>query len=580
MGGFNLLPNGLSKQIKDFALKLYNGKRIKITDRENIDNKQIINGKSVDFFNIVNYPAVIINKDKGVLDSISCNCKNKNVAGFCVHSAALAMLVSDSISDEIHVAAPKKESLNTDTDPEISKTDDSIMNSDTDNKEIIPDVSETEDNRDVNDADMIDVTDNNEESVSPDTDDTCVVLDDGDCIEEDTETPETDENLNIRSMNIVFGKKDNDEDFIWCPNDTEQVLNVNTGIIGTMGTGKTQFTKSLVTQLQRETGSNYNGSPLNILIFDYKGDYNESKPDFLNAVNATVLKPYMLPFNPLSIYKRKQKMPVLPAHTANAFVDTVVKMCKLGPKQRETLLSCILETYKKYGIDKDDESTWDRVAPTFEQVYEIFIREYDSKDSLSSIMNKIHNFCIFEKDPLKAKAFAKVLKGVVVIDISGYEKDMQDLIVAITLDQFYMQMYAIGSSKTNGRYRQLTNMILVDEADSIMSKNFVTLKNILKEGREFGVGVILSTQFLSHFGTGSEAYSNYISTWVVHNVSDLSEREVESIMGTDTKIENKGELYTRIRSLVKHQSIVKVMNMQPVQIEDYAFWQLLSNICE
>ena len=36
-----------------------------------------------------------------------------------------------------------------------------------------------------------------------------------------------------------------------------------------------------------------------------------------------------------------------------------------------------------------------------------------------------------------------------------------------------------------------------------LSKDFETLKKILKEGREFGVGTILSTQLLSHFSTVS-----------------------------------------------------------------------------
>ena len=36
------------------------------------------------------------------------------------------------------------------------------------------------------------------------------------------------------------------------------------------------------------------GTPLGILIFDYKGDYNESKWDFRQATQAKVLKPYHL----------------------------------------------------------------------------------------------------------------------------------------------------------------------------------------------------------------------------------------------------------------------------------------------
>lgn len=75
-----------------------------------------------------------------------------------------------------------------------------------------------------------------------------------------------------RYMEILFGTDTtNGRALIWRPNDTEQAFHTNTGIIGTMGTGKTQFTKSVITQLYRDQAHNFGSSPLGILIFDYKG---------------------------------------------------------------------------------------------------------------------------------------------------------------------------------------------------------------------------------------------------------------------------------------------------------------------
>lgn len=105
-------------------------------------------------------------------------------------------------------------------------------------------------------------------------------------------------------MQIQFGTNTvTGQPLYWLPNDTNQVFHTNTGIIGTMGTGKTQFTKSLITQLYRDQDHNVGDEPLGILIFDYKGDYNESKEDFVKATNAKILKPYHLPFNPLALTK-------------------------------------------------------------------------------------------------------------------------------------------------------------------------------------------------------------------------------------------------------------------------------------
>ena len=379
-------------------------------------------------------------------------------------------------------------------------------------------------------------------------------------------------------MEILFGTDTTTgKQLLWMPNDTEQVFHTNTGIIGTMGTGKTQFTKSLIKQLYDNQGKNLDGKELGILIFDYKGDYNESKEDFVNATNAKILKPYQLPFNPLALTKSAVNKPLLPLHTANAFKDTISKVYGLGPKQEEALLECMLSAYSMCGIDPYNSATWNNEEPTFDQVYQVYSNDEDIKkgDSLAAAMNKLQRFKIFESTPSKTKSLFEELKGVVVIDLSGYDPDIQSLVIAITLDLFYAQMHAAGASKFEGQYRQLTKFILVDEADNFMSQGFESLKKILKEGREFGVGTILSTQFLKHFGTDEDDYSKYILSWVVHNVADLKPGDVDFVFKTEAKSQQSLRLFNDIKSLKKHHSIVKIGNNNPVYIKDKAFWELM-----
>ncbi len=381
----------------------------------------------------------------------------------------------------------------------------------------------------------------------------------------------------LPGMKILFGTDEqNGANIIWTPNDTTQLFHTNTGIIGTMGTGKTQFTKSLIAQLYRNQTDNIDGKELGILIFDYKGDYNESKQDFVDATKATIYKPYHLPFNPLALTKSSVFKPLLPTHTANAFKDTLSKVYNLGPKQQAILLQCIMDTYAMSGINPGDPSTWDNKAPTFAQVYERYANDDEIKkgDSLAAALDKLSMFQIFESNPSETKALFELLKGVVVIDLSGYDPDIQSLIVAITLDLFYSQMQAAGSSKMNGQYRQLTKMILVDEADNFMSEGFPALKKILKEGREFGVGTILSTQFLKHFGSGEDDYSKYILTWIVHNVSDLKTSDVDFVFKTEAKSSESVTLFNRIKGLKIHHSIIKIGVNRPVYLKDKPFWEL------
>lgn len=389
---------------------------------------------------------------------------------------------------------------------------------------------------------------------------------------------ETEEPSEPRCMKILLGTdRKTGEPVFLMPNNTEQVLNNNIGIIGTMGTGKTQFTKSLVAQFCRSYQDNYDGTPLGILIFDYKGDYNETKPDFIDMTVARVIRPYRMPFNPLSLNLReKNNKALLPRHTANAFKDTISKIYNLGPRQEGVLFDCIMAAYEKQGIDPADPSTWRRPAPTFRTVYEQYrsCAAFNDGDKLAVVMKKLEGFEIFCADPHRVSPLSGLLRGVTVMDISDYDEDIQNLVVAITLDLFYAQMQTYGSSRTNGQYRQLRTFILVDEADNFMKMNFPSLRKIMKEGREFGVGVILSTQSLTHFCAGDDDYSKYIITWVIHKVNDLNRRNIETVMDQTQKSAGTEELFLAIKELKKHESIVKISGSEPVLMEDKPFWQL------
>lgn len=377
-----------------------------------------------------------------------------------------------------------------------------------------------------------------------------------------------------RSIEIVFGnKKNNGEQLVWYPTDTEKTMHTNTGIIGTMGTGKTQFTKSLITQMYREQKYNIDSKSIGMLIFDYKGDYIDY--EFVDATGANVYNIYHLPYNPLSLLKSKNMKPLLPLHTANILKETISKAFNLGIKQETLLRDIIMEAYEIRGIKKGDPATWDKQAPTIQDICRMYFSREDFKeDSLYAALKNLDEFEIFEPDPNKTKNLFDVIDGVTVINLSQYDENIQNLVVAITLDIFYSQMLVEGESKQENGHRQLNKLILVDEADNFLSKNFNSIKKILKEGRMFGVGTILSTQFLSHFSTSENDYQNYILTWIIHNVSELNNKEIKFIFNTKNKSE-EDEIYNKIKTLAKHESLVKLQNENgPVYIKDKAFWEL------
>jgi DNA phosphorothioation-dependent restriction protein DptH len=355
----------------------------------------------------------------------------------------------------------------------------------------------------------------------------------------------------------------------WEPTNTAKFMNTNTGIIGTMGTGKTQFTKSLVTQLMRQQAGNVNGAAIGLLIFDYKSDYVDDA--FVQANQVKRLRLHQLPYNPLSLYG---EIPMLPVHTATAFAETMAQAFGLGQKQQLRLRKLILDAYEQVGIDKSKPATWQLPAPTIALIWELFLdQEKVEEDSLYAALDSLATYEIFEPHSDRVGSLYDLLEGVTVIELAGYSPQIQNLIVALTLDLFYSQMQKRGKPAVQGDYRQITKMILVDEADNFMKQDFQSLRKILKEGREYGVGVILSTQEITHFKTGENNYASYILAWVIHRVAEIKNSDIKAIFNVDDKGDQES-LMESIRKLDKHFSIYIDGSKKIQKIRDRAFWEI------
>ena len=265
---------------------------------------------------------------------------------------------------------------------------------------------------------------------------------------------------------------------------------------------------------------------------------------------------------------------MLPIHTATGFSETMAKAYALGKKQQLKLENIILDAYELAGIKPEDPSTWKRPAPTIENIWDLFLdQEKVEEDSLYAALSKLARFKIFETDPEKMMSLYELVDGVTVIELAGYPTEVQNLIVALTLDLFYSQMQKQGKPEVQGDFRQVSKLILVDEADNFMSQNFSSLRRILKEGREYGVGVILSTQDITHFKTNENDYSAYILSWIVHRVSQIKNQDIKSIFNKDDKVDQE-QLMKSIRGLDKHYSLYVNGDKKITKIKDKAFWEL------
>ena len=356
--------------------------------------------------------------------------------------------------------------------------------------------------------------------------------------------------------------------FFLYPNDTSKVTHPNMGIIGTMGTGKTQFARSIIAQFSKESRHNVNQTPVGMLVFDYKGDYNDD--DFLNRVGGSCFKS-SFPFNPLKLVVTENvKSLNLPAITAGRIADSMTKSFGLGDVQSLKIKDSIVDTYRSVGINKDP-STWHLTPPTMQQVVDYYLENNDARDKAYKIFSTLNDYQLFTSDASNCVSLFEWLNSVKVIDLTLYEDSVKKLIVSLILDLFYAEMKQLRESATDGEFRQLRAMILVDEAHQFMKMKFDSLRKIISEGRMFGVGMILSTQNLSDF-KADEDYSSFIKSWVIHNVGTVKTSDMNSIFGPDPDNDRYQKFISQAK---KFESICKIGTQSPVFMKDLPYYKLI-----
>ena len=339
---------------------------------------------------------------------------------------------------------------------------------------------------------------------------------------------------------------------------------LNVGVVGDLGTGKTQLLKSLIAQIA-SSGPENRGHRPRFLIFDYKRDY--SSDDFVAATGARVVRPHRIPLN-LFDTRTIGDVPAPWFDRFRFFADVLGKIYSgIGTVQRDKLKRAVKEAY---------DGAAPGVAPTLRDVHTAYDAIVEGKpDSPMSIIGDMLDMEIFEEDQSKTMPFDAFLDGVVVIslDALGQDDHSKNLLVAVMLNMFYENMLRTPKRPFVGQdpqLRAIDSYLLVDEADNIMRYEFDVLRKLLLQGREFGTGVILASQYLRHFKAGGTDYREPLLTWFVHKVPNVTASEL-SALGLSA---SAAELAERVKTLGNHQCLYKSFDSPGEFIRGYPFYEL------
>ena len=352
---------------------------------------------------------------------------------------------------------------------------------------------------------------------------------------------------------------------VYLPSVTD-VTQLNIGVVGDLGTGKTQLIQSLVYQIRSDAAANNGVSP-RFLIFDYKKDYQS--PDFVNAVGAKVVEPFQLPINLFDTTGVMRSPAWFPRF--QFFADVLDKIySNIGPVQRSNLSKSVKAAHEAATAHGRASTIYD-----VEKHYEVAVR--GRMDSLLSILNDLTISELFTRTPSGGASFDSFFDGVVVISLAALGQDdrTKNLLVAIFLNLFYEFMLRLPKRPYRGNSPQLRTVdsyLLVDEADNIMKYEFDVLKSVLLQGREFGVGVLLASQYLKHFKVGATDYREPLLTWFIHKVPDLRPQELEKLGMTSNLV----QLVERVKHLPKHHCLYKTFDVSGEVLTGLPFYKLLT----
>lgn len=342
---------------------------------------------------------------------------------------------------------------------------------------------------------------------------------------------------------------------------------LNVGVVGDLGTGKTQLLKSLVYQITKNGMDNQGVTP-RVLIFDYKKDY--SSEDFVKAVGAKVVKPYHLPLNLFDVAGAGERVnPWLDRF--KFFSDVLDKIYTgIGPVQRLQLKRAVREAYENCELLGRQPTIYD-----VHSNYQILLG--NKSDAPLSIIDDLVDMEIFSPEPTAGDGFDKFLDGVVIISLGdlGQDDKSKNMLVAIMLNMFYEHMLRIPKRPYVGsgpQLRVIDSFLLVDEADNIMRYEFDVLRKVLLQGREFGVGVILASQYLKHFKTGATDYREPLLTWFIHKVPNVTPQELGAL-GLSGETTPFAE---RVKSLAVHECLFKTFDISGEIVKGTPFYRLLN----
>ncbi|MBP8951104.1 MAG: DUF87 domain-containing protein [Armatimonadetes bacterium] len=269
-----------------------------------------------------------------------------------------------------------------------------------------------------------------------------------------------------------------DEELSWTPSlqGSPHVL-----VVGSTGSGKS-------TTVQHMLGGLANFQ-VPFLVLDFHGDLAESLRKKVGGAPVTTIDAADgLPFSPLEPVGQSVQRDTDAKAVSYEVAEIIGYICGLGEMQRDLVYRALSECYEL--IRADGSTTYPSMSRLSTRLQELE-KEPGAPRNVVARCRQLLEFGLFA-DITDGDVFQSMLEQPTAVVLGGLQIDqLKYAAVSFVLRRVYRQMFLWGEQQ------RVRLMVVLDEAHRVAKDP--TLPRLMKEGRKFGVGVIVASQEIHDF---------------------------------------------------------------------------------
>ena len=367
------------------------------------------------------------------------------------------------------------------------------------------------------------------------------------------EPPPTPVQVPASAVRILLGHSADGREIYWDPTSTERpLMNFGMLVTGDSGSGKTQTLRAIIDGVV--------SAGLPVCIFDFKNDYAD--PAFSGPLGLTVYDVNRdgLPFNPLALVadEHGEVQPIRQVHEVGSILKRIFG---LGDQQEARLKRAIAAAFEGRGIaPRDRHKVADLpIGPSFTEVVALLDAD-DGNETLLNRLSPLFDLNLFPSAEAASAGFEDLLADRAVLDLHSLPDDR---IKAALAELIIVRLH--GHLVRGAQPRALRRLLVFDEAWRV--KDSKRLEELAREGRAFGVGIAVSTQYPRDV---PETLSGSLETQIfLYNREAEHQRATVRALCGATSGPVATQLFAKVAVLQKHQGFVKNSQHSPYLLVNF-----------